>query len=261
MQLPATIMSKEAIRYGFDRSLHERLMFSDSSDKLDYEFSMLNVQYRMKAEISTFPSSAFYSNKIQNGENVMCPSYGKNKVLGGNPFLFINVQGTERKHSHTFSYYNEEEASIIVNILKRVRSLSAHGLLWGSPERVRIITFYQGQVSCIRRALYNNGMGNVLVATVDSSQGCEADLVIVSFTRCNAQGNRGFLVDERRLNVSLTRAKYQLICVGDGSGTLSYQKSNISSDETPVICALEKLVHSARERNSFYAPSILHNIS
>ncbi|OEU15131.1 hypothetical protein FRACYDRAFT_165538, partial [Fragilariopsis cylindrus CCMP1102] len=58
----------------------------------------------------------------------------------------------------------------------------------------------------------------VLVATVDSSQGCEADFVILSFVRSEGNGGRntvGFLMDDRRLNVALTRAKYQIIGVGN----------------------------------------------
>lgn len=43
-------------------------------------------------------------------------------------------------------------------------------------------------------------------------QGCEADTVIISFVRTGREA--GFLTDDRRLNVALTRAKYQLICVG-----------------------------------------------
>ena len=58
---------------------------------------------------------------------------------------------------------------------------------------------------------------------MDSAQGCEADLVIISFVK----GNRGagFLNDNRRLNVALTRARYQLICVGNVSQFPSMYKA------------------------------------
>jgi hypothetical protein len=61
---------------------------------------------------------------------------------------------------------------------------------------------------------------------VDSSQGCEADIVLVSFVRSNpgygtVRRSAGFLADDRRINVAMTRARYQLICVGDAKGTLS----------------------------------------
>jgi AAA domain len=80
--------------------------------------------------------------------------------------------------------------------------------------------FTKRKVSLIKRCLHDRGFGNkILVATVDSSQGCEADVVILSFVRSHTEwSNRpmaGFLTDDRRVNVALTRAKYQLIGVGN----------------------------------------------
>jgi superfamily I DNA and/or RNA helicase len=64
------------------------------------------------------------------------------------------------------------------------------------------------------RAVRSNG---AFVGTVDSFQGSEADVVILSLVRNNAMtGGRalGFLRDRRRMNVALSRAKSQLIIVG-----------------------------------------------
>jgi superfamily I DNA and/or RNA helicase len=58
------------------------------------------------------------------------------------------------------------------------------------------------------------------VATVDSFQGGEREVVILSMTRSNERKSVGFLSDARRLNVSVTRAKRQLLIIGD-SETLS----------------------------------------
>jgi hypothetical protein len=57
----------------------------------------------------------------------------------------------------------------------------------------------------------------VRVVTVDSFQGSEADVVIVSFVRSNAHGDVGFLRAFQRLNVALTRARHLLLCVGSAS--------------------------------------------
>lgn len=245
LQLPATIVSPDAIQNGFHKSLHERLMFN-----IGYDYAMLDVQYRMKPCISQFPSSMFYSGMIQNGSNVNSASYQGNAILDGSPFIFIDVEGQERQHNITSSYYNEQEAHIVSMLLLLLKSRSSHHN-WCTPQRIRVITFYQGQVGCIKRALSRNGMPDVLVATVDSSQGCEADIVILSFTRSNVNRKRGFVVDSKRLNVSLTRAKYQLICVGDGTRTLELSKSA----ENGKKCGLSSLVQNARERK------LLHKVS
>jgi superfamily I DNA and/or RNA helicase len=96
-------------------------------------------------------------------------------------------------------------------------------LPWNSADRVRVITFYSEQVAEIKRMLVKANLSGVTVATVDSSQGSEADLVIVSFVRSKGSTQKdsiGFLSDDRRLNVALTRARYQLVCVGNIHGSL-----------------------------------------
>lgn len=55
---------------------------------------------------------------------------------------------------------------------------------------------------------------SLAVSTVDGYQGREADAVVFSAVRCNPEGRVGFLADERRLNVAITRPRRGLIVVG-----------------------------------------------
>jgi superfamily I DNA and/or RNA helicase len=55
-----------------------------------------------------------------------------------------------------------------------------------------------------------------MVNTVDSFQGQEKDIIFMSTVRSNEKSNVGFMIDERRINVALTRSKYLLIVVGHG---------------------------------------------
>lgn len=58
-------------------------------------------------------------------------------------------------------------------------------------------------------------VSGIMIASIDAFQGREKDFMIMSCVRSNTKGVIGFLRDERRLNVALTRAKYALIMIGD----------------------------------------------
>ena len=99
----------------------------------------------------------------------------------------------------------------------------------GSPWEVAVLTFYRGQELAIRDGLrrwsgshsamrrFHRGPGErpymtIELCTVDRFQGHEADLVLISF------GNRrptSFLESPNRLNVALTRARYQRVVIGN----------------------------------------------
>jgi superfamily I DNA and/or RNA helicase len=240
LQLPATVLSRRATELGLTKSLHERLMYD-----CGYEHVMLEVQYRMNPEISAFPSMRFYKSKISNGGNVQSGEYQSGPILLDQcPYTFLQVDGLEEQSSN-FSFHNRIEAVKVVELVTDLRRITGHvDPNWHSSERIRVITFYQSQVTLIKRLLREKGLGDkIVVATVDSSQGCEADIVLISFVRSQREDvnrhNAGFLSDDRRMNVALTRAKFQLICIGNIRGF-----SKMVGVET-----MHMLAANARERN------------
>ena len=261
-QLPATVMSTKAKALGYDKSLHERLM-----NDCHCSYIMLDIQYRMNPGISSFPSRQFYNNKIKNGPNVLKQQYrSATPLLCGKPYYFLQVDGDEEQ-AVCGSYRNHAEANRVVDLIQDLRAAAAvRDSNWHVVDRVRIITFYRAQVVLVQQLLNSRGLSHVLVATVDSSQGCESDLVIVSFVRSNTGRIRrqssshflaGFLNDDRRMNVALTRAKHQLICVGNiqamttlvPSSTLHGLASNAEARRCVVVDGATSLGPNKRRKS------------
>ncbi|QLD90535.1 AAA family ATPase [Natronomonas salina] len=170
----------------------------------------LRTQYRMNEEIAAFPNEAFYDGELMHGQ--------RNRSWTISPLAPLeayHVEG-EEEQAPSRSYYNEREAEVVGEELER---LLQHGV---APEDVGVITPYSGQIGKIRAELSRiDGLdtGPVKIATVDSFQGSEREVIVVSFVRSNPEGFSGFLTfpteGPRRLNVSLTRARRRCVLVGN----------------------------------------------
>ena len=80
-----------------------------------------------------------------------------------------------------------------------------------NTSELAFISPYSSQIEKAKSVL----PGEVKVSTIDSFQGQEKHTVIISLVRSNNEGVIGFLKDYRRMNVAMTRAKEQLIILGD----------------------------------------------
>ena len=125
--------------------------------------------------------------------------------------FFLSHDWSEYKDS-TMSTYNEEEAVFVAGFY---RYLVQNGV---PPSAVTILTFYNGQrkrlLKEIRKhkelaAIYND------VKTVDSYQGEENFIVLLSLTRSNTEGKIGFLEIDNRVCVALSRAKFGFYIFGN----------------------------------------------
>ena len=131
------------------------------------------------------------------------------------PMMFWSQLGQEELAATGTSYLNRAEASAVERI---VTTFLRSGV---SADQIGVITPYEGQRSWVVNHMQRSGpMGqmayeSVEVASVDSFQGREKDLIILSCVRSNEHQGIGFLSDPRRLNVALTRAKYGLIVLGN----------------------------------------------
>ena len=100
------------------------------------------------------------------------------------------------------------------------------------PHDIGVVSPYAGQVRQLKQAFGIKGkralrrerdqgfvaregpFKGLEVLTVDGFQGREKELIIFSCVRANSRGNVGFLADQRRLNVAITRARRGLIVLG-----------------------------------------------
>jgi superfamily I DNA and/or RNA helicase len=91
---------------------------------------------------------------------------------------------------------------------------------------------------------------NELVASVDSFQGQERELIIFACSRSNKRGNVGFLKEWQRINVALTRAKKQVIMVGNTETMTHLPKSDVDSADKDLKQAMQLLVKKLQGRNA-----------
>jgi len=209
-QLPPTVKSREAKQRGFDKTLIEFLL------PITPQACLLNVQYRMHEQIMSFSNRRFYNNQLQASELVR---HHRLLVSLHAPVLFIDTAGCgfeeklEEKHQ---SRYNPEEFLILREHLVALQT--AYGEV-PFPETA-IISPYREQVLHMQDACEEEESLNGLpltINTIDGFQGQERDLVYISLVRSNDKSEIGFLKDYRRMNVAMTRARKQLVVIGDSA--------------------------------------------
>lgn len=192
LQLPPTILSNEAKKLGFNISILERCFKNCQS------IHFLNTQYRMRKSIADFSSNYFYKGELTTPLELLDT---------GIHITFFDTAGTgfeEESGKDGLSLMNEGEISIVQKIIEHEKL---------NESSIAVISPYSGQVELAK----NNLSKNIRISTIDSFQGQEEEIIILSLVRSNTESIIGFLNDYRRMNVALTRAKEQLYVIGDSS--------------------------------------------
>ncbi len=192
LQLPPTIISNDAAKLGLNISVLERAIHTAGTVYL------LDTQYRMRQAIAGFSSEYFYKGLLQTAPHLANTS---------THITFIDTAG---------SGYNEMPGSNGTSLQNEGELLIAQKLLDNSiPDflTVAFISPYAGQVLAAREILSHD----IRVSTIDSFQGQEKEVIILSLVRSNDDSEIGFLKDYRRMNVAVTRAKEQLFIIGDSA--------------------------------------------
>ncbi|XP_068723115.1 DNA-binding protein SMUBP-2-like [Montipora capricornis] len=218
LQLPPTIISKEAAKQGLEVTLMERLIKLLGDDVV----RMLTTQYRMNEAIMKWSSEKLYEGRLQADASV------KNHLLKDLPgieeteetilpLLLIDTTGcdvSEKEVEDEVSKGNEGEADIVAS---HVTALISAGL---QPTDIAVIAPYNLQVDLLRLRLASKYPA-LEIKSVDGFQGREKEAVVISLVRSNNKGEVGFLAEHRRINVAITRARRHLAVIAD-SETVSH---------------------------------------
>ena len=179
---------------GFGVSLFERLV------ETGVHHVRLSTQHRMAPPIAELVSHVYPD--LANHHSVLDrpPLPGIERNL-----LFLSHNKTEDVGEGR-SKSNLYEAQMVVGIARLLVTLGV------KPQEIVILAAYVGQLRTIRRLLEAAKL-EVGSDTIDNYQGEESEVVLVSLVRSGA-GSIGFLAEENRATVGLTRARRGLVILG-----------------------------------------------
>lgn len=196
--------------------------------------SMIDTQHRMHPQISRIVSNAVYDGKLKDDPqtadfyNSASPFIFKDSKLEGlnkdNAVIWVDLpdKNSDVKMPRLENKnVNKHEIRIIKELLSKIHTNS------DEDYSIKILSPYVNQVNMINNLVEKSEINSCFLSkyndqdiakTVDSYQGDQADVIIISLVRHNSYqpitSALGFLSDMRRMNVLLSRAKHKMIIVG-----------------------------------------------
>ena len=195
--------------YSLDVSLFERLV------KNEYPCDTLQVQHRMRPEISALVSSTIYQSNLIDAP--LTEEYPPVAGMKHNMF-FIDHTEQETMDHDLKSPENNFEARFLARLCKYLLQQCTYG-----EEQITVITPYTGQMYNLREKFREIDMTKVRITPIDSYQGEENDIILLSLVRSE---RTGFVSDKNRICVAMSRAKHGLYVIGNFS-KLFKQKSKL----------------------------------
>ncbi|SFG28989.1 DEAD/DEAH box helicase [Pontibacter chinhatensis] len=216
-------------------SLFSRLQATCQANGWHQAYGMLTRQGRMHHDICAYVSSEYYGNKLQpiredqfeEQHTFKIDSENKyERALAKSRLIFVPAA------REAVSKVSQGEAAIVAGFIKTVHKVYGSSF---TQHSVGVVTPYRSQIATIKRSGHVEPaiMQQVDVDTVERFQGSERDVIIISLA-VNHHKQMQFLESltddgmvDRKLNVSLTRAKKQVVLVGCESvlrSSASYRK-------------------------------------
>ncbi|MDE0457048.1 MAG: AAA domain-containing protein [Chromatiales bacterium] len=219
----------ESLRNGFERGPRQRngSAVSDGLPPhvLEPRHVLLSTQHRMHPEIAQLSHVYVYDSTALQTPEYMATERKWSYSRYDHRTVWRDVRGRfDRRFNR-----NKDEARSVAGELRHFDEWArANPRDDGRPWEAAVLTFYRGQEREVRlhlrewtrqdRATRHFARGPkhrpyllIELCTVDRFQGHEADLVLISFARPHPTS---FLESPNRLNVALTRARYQRVVIG-----------------------------------------------
>lgn len=239
----------------YDQPSLFEIMYDGSPDEFK---EMLDLQFRMPKQVGNIISDLVYEKKLKSNER----SGKKHEInLKATTAMFmVNIN----KYPNRFhqvdpvskSSYNPVSAKTVLEILSKLDTYSE--LFTGKEYEIGVITGYGKQAEYLSNEIENFHFKNLhlnknlAVATVDSFQGSEKDIIIYDIVRSAKSKDDtglGFLEMPNRINVALTRVTRLLIVVGDAEYILnvnpSYRWINSNPNEPLLLKEFVSHLHEA----------------
>ncbi|TMS35141.1 hypothetical protein L596_002601 [Steinernema carpocapsae] len=231
-QLCPLVINKNARDEGMAISLFERLSVNESF------VVPLHHQYRMNQTLSNACSKIFYGERmlcgsddvanqilaLPNKENVpdveaeplrQCWSSSQDdSIVMYDTRPDINETCNEANALTVKDVFNAGEAQVISKICTMFIELGA------LPSEIGVMSLYRYQVEILKTYIND---ARIEVNTVDQYQGREKEVIILSMVHTDESKNCKLLLDERRINVALSRARCKLIIVGSVQACMRYK--------------------------------------
>lgn len=215
----------------------------------------LKTQYRMAPAIGSLVSACFYENVLENGKTdndvpniyFRLPEKIKSCVTWLDTTSLPNAYHEQGKSG---SLSNRAEADVIIGILQDLandetfmNSEPVQNCLEKNEQAIGVICMYGEQKKLIRKKFNERSWNDdfrrlVKIDSVDSYQGKENRVIILSLTRHDKVCSTGFLHLPNRINVALSRAMDKLVIVG--AKTVWEQPKNSKTPLAKVLRFIQK---------------------
>lgn len=211
----------------------------------------LLTQYRMAPPIGNLVSHTFYDGKLNNGDRVIPDVYedAPNPLRSAVTWLDTSSLGEHANHQKSdrgVSIYNRCEAEQVIDLLKQISEsgqflIDLSNLKDKDDPLIGVICMYAEQKRLIRQK-FNQGIWSdgfkalVKIDTVDSYQGKENRIIILSLTRSDKQKSLGFLRTPNRINVAMSRAMDRLLIIGNAEMWKTHNKDKPLGQVVSYMC-------------------------